>query len=107
MTNRRPRLKNHEARKTRRLGRAFPGEALGVGAALEAVGAVDPGGRAVGEGGPVVGLAPDQQAVGGALEAVAVVRVMTLVLGAVADDVRDQVVQRLEAEREGALARAG
>ena len=84
-------------RRCRRRGRsrASQGKALGVEALDEAVGTVDPGAVAVGEGGPVVGLAPDQQAAGGLLEAVAVVAVV-LVLQALTDNlVADEIAERL------------
>src|SRR5581483_1853021 len=78
-----------------------------VGAALQPVGSVDPGGGAVRKGGPVVGSAPDQQAAlavpgGRALLGVAVCRVEALVLEAGTDDVRDLRRQRREPEPEAA-----
>src|SRR5581483_685209 len=85
----------------------LPREALGVQPRLQAEGAVDPGAVAVGERGEVVGLAPDQQAAGGLLQAVAGGRVVVLVGAAVADDVGDQVVQRAEAELERAAGGRG
>jgi len=67
----------------------LPVEALAVEPLLQAARAVDPGAVAVGEGGPVVGLAPDQQpalAVPGrrVLQPVAVGGIVRLAVGAVA-----------------------
>ena len=79
-------------------GGASPVELLGVEAGLQAVWPVDPGAIAVGEGSPVIGLAPHQQAAGGLLESVTVLRIETLVFQAVSDLVRPfcRVNQRLE-----------
>ena len=90
--------------------RPFPVELLGVEAGLQAVWPVDPGAVAIGEGGPVIGLAPHQQAAGGLLEGVAVLRIETLVFQAVSDLVRPfrRINQRLEsgkAENELAFGR--
>ena len=84
---------------------ALPGEALDVPPLLQAERAVDPGVRAVGERGPVIGLAPDEQpalAMPGdrLLQPVAVHRIVMLVDAAVADDLGNEFVQRLEAEGE-------
>src|SRR5688572_11239228 len=78
----------------------LPGKALVVRPGLQAEGAIDPGGAAISEGGPVVGLAPDQQSAGGPLETVAIFRIVVLVLEAGANDVRNQVMERLETQHE-------
>ena len=50
------------------LGDAFPIQKLGVGTGLQTERSVDPGAIPVGEGRPVVGLAPYQLASGGLLQ---------------------------------------
>ena len=83
----------------------LPREALRVEALDESVGAVNLGAVAVGEGGPVVGFAPDEQAAGGMLLAVTVGGV-ALIFQAFADYVvADEIAEGLEAEDELALCR--
>jgi len=79
------------------LGVRLPAIALRVEPLEEAVGAVDPRPVAVGEGHPVVELQPGEQAVSGVLQGVAVGR-ERLVVEAIANVGRVQVVQGLEAE---------
>src|SRR5919198_2368795 len=62
---------------------------------------IDPGRAAIGEGGPIVGLAPDQQTIRGPLQPVAVVGVVVLILQALPDDCGDLIVQHPEAKLEG------
>src|SRR5581483_7872667 len=82
----------------------LPGIALCVQAVDEPAGAIDPGAVAVGEGGPVVGLAPGHQPAAGVLLSVAVSG-KRLVVDAVAHVAGIHVVQGLEAEDE--LAASG
>src|SRR5439155_6658961 len=86
-------------------GGPLPGERLAAGAVAQAARAVDPGDRPVRERGQVAGAPPRQHAARGRLLGVAGGRVVRLVAGAGADQVRDAVVQRLEPEREGARGR--
>ena len=79
------------------------GRRPGVWTHLHSAGAVEPGQATVGEGGPVVGLPPGHQPALSDLIRVADL-IPVLVGHAGADDVRDLVVQRLEAE--DVLARA-
>ena len=83
--------------------RRFPGKLLAVQPLLQALGAVDPRLLTVGKPGPVVGFAPGELAVGGGLLRQPCGGVVLLVVQAVANDVRDEVVEGLEAQLEGAV----
>src|SRR5205809_7435017 len=86
---------------SRRRRGSRPGEErAGVQTADQAGRTVDEGHVAVGEGGPVVRLAPDQHATGRALQPVAILGVVPLVLDAVADLVGNHGPQGGEAELE-------
>lgn len=78
----------------------FPGKALRVEPLLDTVWAIDPGAIAIGEGGEVIGFAPDEEAVSGCLEGIAVDWIVLFVIEAGADDGREKVVQHFEAEDE-------
>ena len=80
----------------------FPGESLGVEPLLEAGGAVHPGAVAVGEGRPVIELAPHQETAGGLLDGVAIGRIVTFVLQTGSYFGGDKIVHGLEAEHIGA-----
>src|SRR2546423_651540 len=89
-------------------GPPFPGDkGPPVWRIAHPLGPIDPGRGAVGEGGPVVRLAPDQQPAARPLLGVAVLKIEMLVLQTIAHDRRYLVAQRLETEREIAGALRG
>ena len=81
----------------------FPKKPLCIQALLESIRTVDPCAVAVGKGGPVVGLTPDEKSARGLLDAIACSVVVLGFKTLAYDVVADEVEQRLEAEYELAI----